>query len=404
MKKRIIGVFLTMIMVAGLIPNAYAASEIELIDKLSAYTNEPIVNTKYADFNGDGYSEMIAITGTANRNDGFPNTVDGKVWLVSDDGVFPVNTEPKGYGYILSDDFKPKYLKIGNITLLQYNAISGNNNVYSYICAVKDSKTSVAYSFDGYLQEKDGEYVVTISDYDIESGRYSHDYWYYFDEDSLSFREYGAIDITKEQLLKYNGADEILAGIDGDVENIFYRGNGIININVSKKYDDDYSFDTNILVGYDSSRVWKIDRNDGIYQSSIGHYQNMLHPFIADYPVFEPERIKVKLNGKEIEFDQQPIMAEGNRVMVPIRAIFETLGYTLEWDQITETATATNGTDKLVVKVGLSGVHFNDEWIPFDVPNTNESGRVRVPVRVVSECAGAKVDWDGDTRTVILEK
>ena len=188
------------------------------------------------------------------------------------------------------------------------------------------------------------------------------------------------------------------------MENIFYRGNGIININVSKKYDDDYSFDTNILVGYDSSRVWKIDRNDGIYQSSIGHYQNILHPFIVDYPVFEPERIKVKLNGKEIEFDQQPIMAEGNRVMVPIRAIFETLGYTLEWDQITETATATNGTDKLVVKVGLSGVHFNDEWIPFDVPNTNESGRVRVPVRVVSECAGAKVDWDGDTRTVILEK
>ena len=97
-------------------------------------------------------------------------------------------------------------------------------------------------------------------------------------------------------------------------------------------------------------------------------------------------------------------MAEGDRVMVPIRAIFEALGYKLDWDQQTETATATKGMNKLVVKVGLSGVHFNGEWIPFDVPNTNEAGRVRVPVRVVSECAGAKVDWDGDTKTVILKK
>ena len=44
MKKRIIGVFLTMIMVAGLIPNAYAASEIELIDKLSGNTIPYVVS------------------------------------------------------------------------------------------------------------------------------------------------------------------------------------------------------------------------------------------------------------------------------------------------------------------------------------------------------------------------
>lgn len=403
MKKRIFGMLLAVMMVAGLMPNAYAKTESDLIAMLRQHTSEPIAKTYYEDFNGDGKREMFVFTGPVNSDVGY-DIVSGWVWFVSEDDVFPVSTEYKGYGFVLNDNFAPKTVREGNKKFFQYQSMSGNGNFYTYVCTVSDHDTFVSNSFDGYLMKKDGDYIVNFSDYDIMDGRFSHDYWYYFDEDALSFKEYGAIEITKEQFLKYKGADKILAGIDGDVANIFYRGNGIININVSKYYDEDYSLNSNILVGYDSEKVWVIDRGNGIYPSDVGHYKNVLHPFIADFPVFEPDRIKVTLNGNEIKFDQQPVMAEGDRVMVPIRAIFEALGYKLDWDQQTETATATKGMNKLVVKVGLSGVHFNGEWIPFDVPNTNEAGRVRVPVRVVSECAGAKVDWDGDTKTVILKK
>lgn len=403
MKKRIIGMLLTVMMAAGLVPNVYAKTESDLISMLRQHTSEPIAKTYYEDFNGDGKREMFVFTGSV-KNDAGYDIVSGWVWFVSEDDVFPVSTEYKGLGFVLNDDFAPKTVREDNTRFFQYQSTSDNGNLYTYVCTVADNKTVVSDSFDGYLMKKDGQYVINFSDYDIMSGRFSHDYWYYFDEEALAFKEYGAIEITKEQFLKYKGADKILAGIDGDIVNIFYRGNGIININVSKYYDEEYSLDTNILVGYDSSKVWEIERVDGIYPSSIGHYKAVLLPDIADYPYFKPDHIKVTLNGNEIEFDQPPIMAEGDRVMVPIRAIFEALGYTLEWDQETETATATKGMNKLVVKVGLSGVHFNGEWIPFDVPNTNEAGRVRVPVRVVSECAGAKVDWDGDTKTVILKK
>ena len=161
--------------------------------------------------------------------------------------------------------------------------------------------------------------------------------------------------------------------------------------------NDAYEF-KNIIVWYDGDTVTagnQIYYNDGLYLPE-------LDPKIAVYPEFKSPQIKVVLNGKGIEFDQPPIMAEGDRVMVPIRAIFEALGYTLSWDQATQTATAVKEGSELVVKEGLSGVHLNGEWIPFDVPNMNVSERILVPVRIISECAGANVKWDGTNKTVIL--
>lgn len=112
--------------------------------------------------------------------------------------------------------------------------------------------------------------------------------------------------------------------------------------------------------------------------------------------------IKVILNGTEFVFDQPPII-ENDRVMVPIRAIFEAFGYNLEWNQDTQTAIATKGNNKLSVPEGLSGLYVDDEWLSFDVPNINISGRILVPVRVVAECAGAEVEWDGKNQSVIID-
>ena len=43
------------------------------------------------------------------------------------------------------------------------------------------------------------------------------------------------------------------------------------------------------------------------------------------------ERIKVTLNGQQINFDQSPIIVNG-RTLVPVRAIFEAMGCTVLWD------------------------------------------------------------------------
>jgi len=47
--------------------------------------------------------------------------------------------------------------------------------------------------------------------------------------------------------------------------------------------------------------------------------------------------ILVKVNGQEVDFDQPPLLKNG-RVLIPLRAVAESLGAEVEWDQVTGTA------------------------------------------------------------------
>jgi len=111
--------------------------------------------------------------------------------------------------------------------------------------------------------------------------------------------------------------------------------------------------------------------------------------------------IRVLLNGRPIQFDQPPIIQNG-RTLVPLRAIFEAMGATVEWDQATKTVTAMRGTDIVKMTVGNSVMTKNGEKITLDVPPQVVNNRTLVPARAVAESFGADVKWDGSTRTVII--
>lgn len=63
-------------------------------------------------------------------------------------------------------------------------------------------------------------------------------------------------------------------------------------------------------------------------------------PFIQY--IDEPKGITIKVNGKTIETDVDPINVDG-RVLVPVRAIAENLGCAVEWDGATQTVSITKG-------------------------------------------------------------
>ena len=109
--------------------------------------------------------------------------------------------------------------------------------------------------------------------------------------------------------------------------------------------------------------------------------------------------IKVTLNSEALSFDQPPIM-DNNRVMVPIRAIFEALGYNVVWDQTTQTGVAYNGQNTIQVQVNNPTITYDGGTYTCDVAPKNISGRILVPVRAISESAGCDVYWNQSTRTV----
>ena len=110
--------------------------------------------------------------------------------------------------------------------------------------------------------------------------------------------------------------------------------------------------------------------------------------------------IKVLFNNKYLSFDVQPFI-ENSRTLVPLRAIFETLGAEVKWDGATKTVTAQkNGTE---IKLVIDGAAYkNGELMELDTPAKIINNRTVVPLRFVAESFECQVTWDGDTRTVII--
>ena len=115
------------------------------------------------------------------------------------------------------------------------------------------------------------------------------------------------------------------------------------------------------------------------------------------------EKVNVKINGKLINFDQDPVIHEG-RTLVPLRAIFEELGAEVDWDGETQTVTAYKDGITVSMRIGTTNMAVNNSVIVLDVAAMLINGRTLVPARAVSEAFKCKVDWDAQTRTVIITK
>ena len=132
--------------------------------------------------------------------------------------------------------------------------------------------------------------------------------------------------------------------------------------------------------------------------------------------------IKVNVNGTELQFDQEPAMC-GNRVMVPMRKIFEALNADVYWDaqrlqskKVWSITAIKNDTKIIIGERGLEDtgammikgpVDANSnsdkmELLPLYATPVILNGRTLISVRAVAEALDADVQWDGNTNTVII--
>jgi hypothetical protein len=88
--------------------------------------------------------------------------------------------------------------------------------------------------------------------------------------------------------------------------------------------------------------------------------------------------------------------------MVPMRAIFEELGATVDWDGATQTVTGIRGNTTVVMRINERVMYVDGREVTIDVPPSLINGRTLVPVRVIAEGLGMGVVWDAASRTVII--
>ena len=254
---------------------------------------------------------------------------------------------------------------------------------------------------------------------------------------TFSNGKYTSISYSKDY---YTPNEIALINSAGEINKIAYENKPYINYEVAN----------NLYISYESYNQTDIQETtfkvslDGIYWNEIFFPPFDKYEHIRDYRQmgnkllfltndrlleYDIEEIKqsiiakngldctyVKMNGEILGFDTMPIMEE-DRMLVPMRFLFEQMGAEVEWDGTTNTATAvlSPGTEGQIQTFGLeyaktvtfsidnTTAKVNGAEVTMDVPARLINDKTMVPLRFLSENLGYTVTWDDENKTAIIE-
>ena len=116
----------------------------------------------------------------------------------------------------------------------------------------------------------------------------------------------------------------------------------------------------------------------------------------------QASQVIVSIDGRQVHFrGQVPTIIDG-RTLVPVRGVFEELGFEVDWEQDTETARLIRSSHEVVLTIGSANFITNGESYTLDVPAQIIGGRTMLPIRAVLESVGYSVDWSQATNTVLI--
>lgn len=134
------------------------------------------------------------------------------------------------------------------------------------------------------------------------------------------------------------------------------------------------------------------------------------HAFMPVQTVPATNPVVLKINkgaaikdNERVELDVAPIIAEGNRTMVPLRFLSETFGAEVSWDTQTNSATIVKGNDTIVMVIGANTYTLNGEEKALDVPAQIVDSRTLVPIRAVLESFGKTLYWDAANNVIVID-
>ncbi len=112
--------------------------------------------------------------------------------------------------------------------------------------------------------------------------------------------------------------------------------------------------------------------------------------------------IDIRIGGKVLETDVKPIIIEG-RTMLPVRAVFEALGAEVDYIAEERKAVATKKDTVVTFVIDSNVMTINGAEKTIDVPAMIKDSSTLVPVRACAESFDLKVEWNNNTRTVIIK-
>ena len=110
------------------------------------------------------------------------------------------------------------------------------------------------------------------------------------------------------------------------------------------------------------------------------------------------------VNGNDMPVDEQgtvPVIVNG-RTLLPVRAVVEQMGGTVDWNGETQEVTLIYGEDEIKLTIGSTEALLNGEKQTLDVAPTVTNGRTMLPIRFIAESFKFNVSWNGDEQRVTI--
>ena len=125
-------------------------------------------------------------------------------------------------------------------------------------------------------------------------------------------------------------------------------------------------------------------------------------PTVITIQIGNPE---MTVNGIEQEIDPGmgtvPVISN-ERTLLPVRAIVEALGGTVEWDENTRTASLSYDSDNIELTIDSTTAYLNGTAYTLDTTPVIINDRTMLPILFIAESFGLEVGWDQPTQTVTV--
>lgn len=159
------------------------------------------------------------------------------------------------------------------------------------------------------------------------------------------------------------------------------------------------------------TRLYVVDLEDGQDErafTGMVAFDNLKLQYPASATSGKEANIVLKLgqksasvDGKSVPLDIAPLVLNGTTYL-PLRFVSDALGGEIAWEAQTKKATVLGGGNLLELWAGKAELISNGVRGAAAASPIIRSGRVLVPVRVVSTELGRKVDWDDKTKTITI--